>query len=119
MDKGQRELTWVKLSRFKWCRLLELDLEQIRAYGVYIIWNGKPSQTLRVGHGDIAEELRACREDPRITGHLGEGPLFVTWADVDAYDAAGIALYLAETLHPLIEDRIPYRVSAIAARAPF
>lgn len=111
---------WAKRSRNSWCRLLDLDFRLIDTYGVFVIWDGGvPSRVVRVGHGDIAIELRACCANPRVTAHLKEGPLFVTWASADACDAPGIHRYLADTLRPLVEEPVSSGVVAIAARSPF
>lgn len=120
MSDSPLPLIWAKRGRDSWCRLLELDFRLIDTYGVYVIWDGGlPSRVLRVGHGDIASELRACCADRRLTAHLKDGPLFVTWAAAPAADAAGIHRYLEESLRPLIADSFAAGVSAIAVRAPF
>ena len=111
---------WAKRSRDSWCRLLELDFRLIDTYGVYVIWDGGvPSRVLRVGHGDIATELRACCADKRLTAHLKDGPLFVTWAAAAASDAAGIHRHLEDSLRPLVEEPLAASVVPIVARAPF
>lgn len=113
-------LIWAKRTQKDWCKLFELDLALVRTYGVYVLWHGgQPSRVVRIGHGDIATELKACCNDRRVIVYLADGPLFVTWAGAVASDAAGIHLHLAEMLHPLIEDRAASNVVAIAARSPF
>lgn len=118
-DKPQA-LSWVKTPGNRWCKLRELDLDVIRGEGVYVIWHGGfPTRVVRVGHGEIARELAACRRDPRVTDYAKEGPLFVTWAAAAASDGAGIARHLADILHPLVEDHAGANVVAIAADSPF
>lgn len=113
-------LMWVKRAASGWCQLLELDLALIRTYGVYVVWHGGfPCRTVRVGHGDIAHELQACRDDTRVLDFLKDGPLLITWAAADAFVAPGIHRYLEDNLRPLIEDRVAARVVSIPARAPF
>lgn len=113
-------LIWAKRARDSWCRLLELDFRLIDTYGVYVIWDGGvPSRVVRVGHGDIATELRACCADKRVMAHLKDGPLFVTWAAAPAADAPGIHRHLADTLRPLIVEPLGAGVAAIAVRSPF
>jgi len=120
MPPTEIPLIWAKRTQQDWCKLFELHLDLIRTYGVYVLWHsGQPSRVVRVGHGDIATELKACCDDRRVILYLADGPLFVTWAAADASDAAGIHLYLADTLRPLIEDRAASSVVAIAARSPF
>ena len=120
MQSKEIPLIWVKRSQQTWCKLFDLDLDLIRTYGVYVLWHGGfPSRVVRVGHGDISTELRACSTDPRVTCYLADGPLLVTWAGADASAAPGIHLYLADALRPLIEDRAAPNVVAIAAHSPF
>jgi hypothetical protein len=113
-------LMWVKPSADRWCRLLDLDFGLIRTYGVYVIWDGRvPSRVVRVGHGLIASEFKACTEDPRVMAYLRDGPLFVTWAAADAFAAPRIHRYLEDRMRPLIADPVDEKVVAIAARLPF
>ena len=120
MPPTEISLIWVKRTQHDWCKLFELDLDLIRTYGVYVLWHGgQPSRVVRIGHGDVSTELKACLKDTRVISYLADGPLFVTWAGADASDAAGIHLHLADMLHPLIEDRAASNVVAIAARSPF
>lgn len=113
-------LIWVKTSSSRWCKLVEVNLALVRTYGVYVIWHGGyPSRVVKVGHGDIATELAACREDPRVMSYAKEGALFVTWAAVAASSAAGVDLHLADSLRPLIEEPAALNVAAIAANSPF
>lgn len=119
MTAAGTNLMWVKRAS-GWCQLLQLELALMKTYGVYVIWQGGfPSRTVRVGHGDIARELQACREDARVLDYLKDGPLLVTWAAADAFVAPGIRRYLEDELRPLIEDRVAARVVAIPARSPF
>ena len=113
-------LTWIKAPLNRWARLLDLDLESVRAHGVYVIWHGGyPTRVVKIGHGDLAAGLAACRKDARVTGYAKEGPLFVTWAAADASHAAGIARHLEGILRPLLEDHAGANVVAIAANSPF
>lgn len=113
-------LIWAKTSSSRWCKLLEVNLGLVRSYGVYVIWHGGyPSRVVKVGHGDIATELAACREDPRVTAYAKDGELYVTWAAVAASSAAGVDLHLADILRPLLEEPPASDVLAIAANAPF
>ena len=112
------QLTWNKPEQ-GWHKLLELDLAAIDGYGIYVIWHGGfPGRTVKVWHGDIRRQLAACRRDERVGAFSEFGPLFVTWASADASGAAGMALHLADTLRPLIEDG-DGDVHRIAANSPF
>ena len=113
-------LMWVKRGANSWCKLLDLDFALIRTYGVYVIWDGNvPSRVVRVGHGHIASEFKACTEDPRVMACLKDGPLYVTWAAADAFAAPRIHQYLEDKLRPLVADPVGANVVAIAARPPF
>jgi len=114
-------LSWVKRSNQSWHKLLELDLPSLDAtHGVYVIWHGGfPSRVVRVGFGDLGEQLRACCVDVRVMDFQRYGPLFVTWAAAAPAGAAGIRRHLADRLRPLIEDSDDPQVVALTATAPF
>lgn len=120
MAAAEFNLMWVKLSPERWCRLLDLDFDLIRTYGVYVIWDGRsPSRVVRVGHGYIGAEFKACVADPRVKAFLEDGPLFATWAAADAFAAPGIHRYLEDELRPLVAEPLAENVVALAARLPF
>jgi hypothetical protein len=101
-------LQWTKSAGDDWYELDYVDLSKIDCYGVYLIWKRgdaflRPSQVVRVGQGDIATSLAAQRHDAAITRH-GPG-LLVTWAEVAAFYAGGVEVYLAQRLRPLVGDR--------------
>jgi hypothetical protein len=115
------QLSWIKRSNQSWHKLLELDFAPLAAtHGVYVIWHGGfPSRVVRVGYGDLAEELRACCADARVLDFQRYGALYVTWAAAAPAGAAGIRRHLADRLRPLIEDADDPQVAALAASAPF
>jgi hypothetical protein len=120
MGGTEFNLMWVKPGAHHWCRLFDLDFGLIRTYGVYVIWDGRvPSRVVRVGHGLIAAEFKACTDDPRVKACLKDGPLFVTWAAADAFAAPRIHRYLEDKMRPLIADPVGESVVAMAARLPF
>jgi len=120
MGDTEINLMWVKRTATSWCRLLDLNLDLIRTYGVYVIWDGgAPSRVVRVGHGHIASEFKACLDDPRVTAFLRAGPLYVTWAAADVFAAPRIHRYLEDRMHPLVADPVGENVVPIAARPPF
>lgn len=120
MADTEFNLMWVKPTPTTWCRLLELDFDLIRTYGVYVIWDSSaPSRVVRVGHGYIGAEFRVCAADPRVKAYLEDGPLFATWAAADAFAAPRIHRYLADKLRPLVAEALAENVVAIAARLPF
>ncbi len=77
------QLRWIRYTTGNWCRLLDLDLSQIREHGIYVIWHGEVDrQVICIGQGDIASRLATHRNNHRIMRHAGEGELYVTWAAV-------------------------------------
>ena len=115
------QLSWIKRSNQSWHKLLELDFASLAGvHGVYVLWHGGfPSRVVRVGSGDLGEELRACCCDARVMDCQRYGPLFVTWAAAALAGAAGVQRHLADRLRPLIEDSADPQVAALAANAPF
>lgn len=114
-----RSLQWVKDKRNAWFRLMELDVAAIPDTGVYVVWHGGfPSRIVHVGHGELSQEIAARRMDPGVRHYLQYGPLFVTWAAVDASSAEGICRFLEDSLRPLVPDG-PYGVEPIEANSPF
>ena len=67
-----------------WCSLDAVDLTNVNAGGVYIIWHSGSSRpnTVRVGQGDIRSRLVAHRTDPEVIGYRYHGALLVTWTTV-------------------------------------
>lgn len=101
------KLSWYKSKAGSWLDLMALDLSLVRSQGVYIIWNGaSPSRVVRVGQGDVSARLSAHRSDPDVLRH-GSGGLFVTWADVPAYERNGIERFLADVWRPLVGVAFP------------
>ena len=112
-------LEWIKCQNNQWCAFEFVDLSNVNAFGVYVIWHASPSQrnTVRVGQGNIRERLTAHRSDPQILSYRSHGPLLATWATTDSISAAGIERFLAEQLNPLVGHRYP-NVSPIPVNMP-
>ena len=102
---------WVRCgSDSHWCDLLRLNLDSVKAYGVYVIWRSDQftgSAVVRVGRGDIAERLEAHRRDQNILRHEGLGRLLVTWTTVPSGLADQIERQLAESYSPEVGHRFP------------
>lgn len=99
---------WVKNTNGDWCHLEVVDLSNVTAIGVYVIWHeGSPSRTVRVGQGVIKDRLTAHRADPDILAFRKYGKLRVTWAAVPAADLDGVERYLANCYRPLVAERFP------------
>jgi len=103
-------LLWNKCDGGKWCKLLELNLEDQHfddMKGVYIIWHaGENSATVRVGQGFIRERLAAHKEEPEILEYRPY-TLYVTWAQVATNQCDGVECYLAGKLNPKVGSRFP------------
>jgi hypothetical protein len=116
---GMPVLEWQKCDQDRWCRLVDLDLARIAAFGVYVIWHaGHPSRVIKVGCGDIAARLEDDRRNGAVLHYGRHGPLFVTWAAANASVAEGAARHLADTLRPLLGGGLSH-VEPIALNSPF
>lgn len=96
------QLQWSKCGAGEWCRLDELDLTTVDAFGVFVVWSpgdmGRTSVVLYVGRGPLRQEIDDCRRDPTMSNARG---LRITWAGVDPRDVDGVAEYLYQHLRPL------------------
>ena len=113
-------LTWIKCSNgSSWCPLATVNLRDVTASGVYMIWHGgNPGRVVRVGQGDIADRLGCHRNDREVGAHSAHGILYVTWASVAAASQDGVERYLADTWHPLVGDAFPLALQ-IAVNSPW
>jgi len=112
-------LSWIKCTGSAWCPLATVDLSGVTASGVYVIWHGgNPGKVVRVGQGNIADRLRAHRNDRDIGAWASKGTLYVTWASVPASQQNGVERYLADTWSPLVGDAFP-NAAPIAVNSPW
>lgn len=102
-------LTWIKCGKDShWCPLADVNLENVSAAGIYIIWHeGNPGRVVRIGQGDIKDRLTKHRKDSQITAYGVFGKLRVTWASVPLSQRDGVETYLADQWNPLIGDVFP------------
>ena len=64
-------LTWIKCGN-QWCDFWRVDLQNVTAHGVYLIWRGGVApRVVRVGQGEIAARITAHRNDEAIRTHIG------------------------------------------------
>lgn len=114
-------LHWNKCTGDKWCPFFTVNLDHAHfkgKEGVYIIWHGGQSPwTVYVGQGQIADRLRAHRQNKAILPFSNLG-LFVTWAQVDRNFQNGVERFLAERLQPKVTERVP-AVPPIQANLPW
>ncbi len=102
-------LSWIKCDGGNnWCDFELVDLTDVTAKGVYIIWHqGDPSRVVRIGQGDIAFRLGEHRSDRQMLAYMSKGKLRVTWAAVSAAQRDGVEAYLSDVLPPLVGDVFP------------
>ncbi len=113
-------VSWVKCGELPdsiWCDFTGVNLENVDALGVYVIWHGgKPPDVVRVGQGNIKDRLTQHREDKKILAYKKYG-LYVTWARVEPEFLDGVEAYLANQYSPLLGERFPDAVQ-IAVNLP-
>lgn len=113
------KVNWIKSTGDDWLSLTLVDLSQVTASGVYMIWyNGNPGKVVRLGQGNIADRLNSHRSNSEITAYSKYGPLYVTWATVPAQYQNGVERYLANEWNPLVGDAFP-DVGPISVNSPW
>lgn len=114
------QIKWIKCDKgTNWCSFGTVNLSNITAAGVYIIWHdGNSSRVVRVGQGDIKARLTAHRADKKVLAYKKYGVLRVTWASVSANNRDGVERHIADQLSPLIGDAFP-DVVPIAVNSPW
>ena len=96
---------WAKYKKQGWCKLNTLNMEQVKASGNYIIWEPRnKNNVIRVGHGHIANELQALRNNSLMAKFSDD--LLVTWASVQEQYRDGVERYLYEQYSPISVDRV-------------
>jgi hypothetical protein len=99
---------WVKSVNDTWLPLIGVNLADVDADGVYIIWHeGNPGRVVRVGQGYVKTRLTAHRQDNEIMAYAKKGILRVTWASVSEAQMDGVERFLADQWVPLVGDVFP------------
>lgn len=100
---------WVTCGENRvWCGLETVDLSNVTASGVYLIWHaGTPARAVYVGQGDIPTRLQAHRTSQNILKYNTLGRLLVTWTQVDSPHRDGVERYLADRYKPLEGETHP------------
>ena len=110
---------WIKCDGGNWCPLETVNLQNVNAVGVYIIWHeGNPGRVVRIGQGNIADRLGCHRRDSEVVAYRNHGILRVTWASVPAHALDGVERYLANQWKPLVGDCFPVALP-IAVNSPW
>ena len=106
-----RRVQWVKSVAGDYLDLLRLDLASSyfseAKFGVYVIWYAGPSKSaaIRVGQGNIHDELAIRKTDPQVKQFSSQGQLKVSWVTVDRADFDGVEVFLYDTYKPLVGER--------------
>ena len=96
---------WAKYKKQGWCKLNTLNLEQVKSFGVYIIWKPQSKNSvIRIGQGNISDQLQTLRNNPNIA-QFGDN-LLVTWASVPEKYRDGVERYLYEQYSPVSVEKI-------------
>jgi hypothetical protein len=97
-------LQWFKRAGGEWCRLDEVEFDEVDSFGVFVVWRsgdfGRAPVVLYVGRGALRQAIANCRRDPIMNNNTADG-LRVTWAKVDPRDVDDVAAYLYRQLRPL------------------
>lgn len=114
------KLLWAKSIDNKWLNLTNLDLTNLHATGVYMIWHGGENpRIVRIGQGNIAARLAGHRLNHQIMRFIESGPMMVTWAEIETQAVRdGVETFLATQFPPLIKDKLP-EVQPLQASSPF
>lgn len=111
---------WVKTTAGTWPSLKKVDLTNVTAAGIYIIWYfGSPGRVVYVGQGIVKDRLGKHRLNPEITLSAPQGiDLLVSWATVPEHLRGGMERYLADRFNPIVGEAHP-DVPKIAVLAPW
>lgn len=100
----------------EWFDFLRLNLDAPYFQGkrgVFAIWYTSPSQAkvIKIGSGNIGEQLKNLRLNPAVLKYAENGPLKVSWVVVNGIlqenQIAGAEAFLYEIYNPLIGERNP------------
>ena len=121
-------LDWIRCrGAIRWCSFRDFGLSNgaIRDIsGLYCIFKRLPPEnkddhiigyfTVHVGSGDIADRIRAHREEPDFEEYDN---LLMTWAEAGERQHEGIERYLADELNP--KHDVHPRATPIPATLPY
>ncbi len=106
---------WQKNTRNnEWFDFLRLDLNApyfTGRRGVFVIWytGTGVGRIVKVGSGNIAEQLNLMRSNPLVLEFSRKGTLKVSWVSINGAikesDILGVQAFLADTYNPVLGDR--------------
>lgn len=99
----------------EWFDFLRLNLDASYFQGkrgVFAIWyQSTLPKVIKVGSGNIGEQLKTLRLNPAILQYAENGPLKVSWVVANGIlkdeDIAGAEAYLHDIYNPLVGERNP------------
>ena len=111
------QVIWQKNTQNnEWFDLLRLDLSA--SYftaspkkGVFAIWYVAPgrAKVIKVGSGNLSEQLKNLRSNPIIIDFSKNGPLKVSWIAINGVpqenQMSGVEAYLYDKYTPLLGER--------------
>ncbi len=109
------QVTWQKNTQNnEWFDFLRLDLDAPYfkdKRGVFLIWYASPSQAkvIKIGSGNLAEQLKNLRVNPVILDYSKNGTLKVSWIAVNGAlqpeQMNGVEAYLSRIYTPLLGEK--------------
>ncbi len=108
-------VVWQKNSQNnEWFDFLRLDLDS--SYfngkkGVYVLWYVAPpkAKAIKVGSGNLLEQLKNLRSNPLVLQYSNNGTLKVSWVTVNGAlkedQMAGVEAFLYDSYSPLMGER--------------
>jgi hypothetical protein len=108
-------VVWYKNTQNnEWFDLLRLDLDApyfIGRRGVFAVWYVSPgkSQVIKIGSGNLAEQLKNLRSNSQVLEFSKNGPLKVSWVAVNGIlkeeQLDGVEAFLHEVYGTLLGER--------------
>jgi len=107
MPPQPKTIQWIKCEPDPhWCNLPTLEVDKIQVRGVYMIWyessTAQAAHVVRIGQGDIAQQLAMERINPLTLSYTTKAPLRVTWAAASAQETDGIERFLIDKYKPYL-----------------
>lgn len=112
-EKEQLNVVWQKNAQNnEWFDFLKLNLEsqyfQQGRKGVFMIWNAG-GRVIKIGSGNLLEQLKNLRSNPLILDYSKHGPLKVAWVAVNGVlkeeQLPGAEAFLQASYLPLLGER--------------
>lgn len=108
------QVSWQKNTQNnEWFDFLRLDLDAPyfnEKRGVFLIWYiGSPGRVIKVGSGNLSEQLKNLRSNPSVIDFSKNGPLKVSWVAVNGVlkedQMLGVQAFLYNTYAPILGEK--------------